>query len=333
MKALSLVRDAFDQKQSFDKQCLSNAAEKHFFNVGEFLIEDYYGKQKIDTLDAVEEKFNDLKLKQQSLHRVLSRADSDLNVITPIFKWAQSLNEIFIESKYSHRIDSPSCSDIFDQKIKITENFLNLTAKCRRPEETVMFKLDIQFMEKVSVKKSKWEKQSLGRIIITLNKKAKPKRWGRLFMNAENPPKNFLWTEKHDLYEEELNHHALQYREEPDDYDEYDHFVAKAKGIELETKFKMKEGPKIETKDVTDEIKMVDMTEEMRHKFKGVNMRDQLLRSAGSGDPIRFGNDGKFIDEAGDDDEDEYEYYDDAVEDEHGNPVKKEAKKAADPDL
>jgi len=31
---------------------------------------------------------------------------------TPVFKWAQNLNQIFVSFKLSHRQDSPTCSDL-----------------------------------------------------------------------------------------------------------------------------------------------------------------------------------------------------------------------------
>ena len=37
-------------------------------------------------------------------------------VISPAFRWGQSLTEILIEVKYATRFDSPACLDTFDHK-------------------------------------------------------------------------------------------------------------------------------------------------------------------------------------------------------------------------
>lgn len=171
------IKTAFNQGQDFDIKCLEYTCQKHFFNIAEFLIEQYYAKKDIDTLEVIDKQFNLLKRKQSKLHKDLAREDRNVYVIKPAFKWAQSLDNVFIETKFSHRIDAPACSDIFDQKIKITEKHLNLTAKWRRGDDTLMYKLHLNLFDNIDVKASSWEKQSMGRIYIHLKKKIKPNRW------------------------------------------------------------------------------------------------------------------------------------------------------------
>ena len=48
-----------------------------------------------------------------------------------------------------------------------------------------------------------------------------------------------LWKEIHDKYEKQLNDYAKQFREEEDDYDDFDYFVAREQGRELAPKMKM----------------------------------------------------------------------------------------------
>lgn len=108
---------------------LNIPAKSTFFNIADFLIEKYYSKKDIDTLEVIEKQIKLLKKKQSKLYKNLAREDREALVIKPAFKWAQSLDNIYIETKFSHRLDAPACIDILDQKIKITEKHLNLTAK------------------------------------------------------------------------------------------------------------------------------------------------------------------------------------------------------------
>ena len=141
------------------------------------MIEQYYSKNDVDTLEVIGEQISLLKRRQGKLYKDLAREDREALVIKPAFKWAQSLDNIFIETKFSHRLDAPACIDIFDQKIKITEKHLNLTAKCRQGDDTLFYHLYLNLFDNVNVSASSWEKQSMGRIYIHLKKKILPNRW------------------------------------------------------------------------------------------------------------------------------------------------------------
>jgi hypothetical protein len=156
--AFDIIKKAFNEGQTFDISCLENTCQKHYFKISEFLIEDYYTKNDIDTLEVIDQQIALLRRKQSELYKTLARADTDVIVIKPAFKWAQSLENVFIETKFSHRLDAPACSDVFDQKIKITESHVNLTAKCRRGDDTLQYSLYLNLFDKIDTKESKWEK-------------------------------------------------------------------------------------------------------------------------------------------------------------------------------
>lgn len=159
--AFEIVKKAFNEGQKFDISCLKNTCQKHYFKLSEFLIEDYYSKHDIDTLDVINEQLSLLKREQSTLYKELAKEDRDVILITPALKWAQSLDNIFIETKFAHRLDAPACVDIFDQKIKMSESYVNLTAKCRRGDDTLQYNLYINLFDKIDTKESKWEKVSI----------------------------------------------------------------------------------------------------------------------------------------------------------------------------
>lgn len=303
--AFDEVKKAFNDKKSFDLTCLEYACSKHFFNMAEFLIEQYYSKNDIDTMEVIENQIALLKRKQSKLYKDLARQDKEAMLIKPAFKWAQSLDNIFIETKFSHRLDAPSCIDILDQKIKITEKYLNLTAKCRRGDDTLHYSLFLNFYDNVNVTASSWEKQSMGRIYIHLKKKIYPNRWTKLFMNTEDddkPGRVQLWKEMHEKYEKSLQTYANQFREEEDDYDDFDYFVAREEGRHIEPKMKPSKvtTETFKTVDVKDQIQSVDVTEEMRDMFNRPGFKEKLMNGyTGPGE----------WDEYEEYDDDEYEDY------------------------
>lgn len=177
------VKKAFTEGKDFDISCLEYTCSKHFFNIAEFLIQQYYSKKDIDTLEVIDKQLALLRRSQSKLYKDLAREDKDVILLKPAFKWAQSLDNVFIETKFSHRLDSPACVDIIDQKIKITETHLNLTAKCRRGDDTLQYKLHLNLFDNINVTASSWEKQSMGRIYIHLKKKIRPNRWSKFYLS------------------------------------------------------------------------------------------------------------------------------------------------------
>lgn len=130
-----------------------------------------------------------------------------MNEVLPIFRWAQSLNHIFIKTKYAHRLDAPGCQDVFEQKMKKTEKSFNLTAKCRKDHETTFFMLSLSLFDKIDAKASNWTKNATDDTIEIILKKKMYGRWPKLFTNTgddDKPGKALLWVSKHLEFEPTL---------------------------------------------------------------------------------------------------------------------------------
>ena len=51
---LKRIKAGVNKEMRFDKSCLVYACDNHFFNIGEYLIEEFYGKHGIDVIDVIE---------------------------------------------------------------------------------------------------------------------------------------------------------------------------------------------------------------------------------------------------------------------------------------
>lgn len=51
--------------------------------------------------------------------------------ISPAFKWAQSLDNVYLSIKFATRYDSPGCIDIFEKDVNITANRVDMITFCR----------------------------------------------------------------------------------------------------------------------------------------------------------------------------------------------------------
>lgn len=73
----------------------------------------------------------------------LIRPRENIPLISPAFRWTQSLREIFIEVKFATRFDSPACLDIseFDFHFSEDRKELFMEALCRNDGKLLRYKL------------------------------------------------------------------------------------------------------------------------------------------------------------------------------------------------
>lgn len=72
------------------------------------MIEKYYSKNDIDTLEVIGSQLSNLRRSQSKVYKDLAKEDREVVVLKPALQWAQSLDNVFIETKFSHRLDSPA---------------------------------------------------------------------------------------------------------------------------------------------------------------------------------------------------------------------------------
>ena len=79
-----------------------------------------------------------------------------LVTLSPAFRWAQSLDETFIEVKFATRLDSPACIDLYDKTLDIIEDpisknhTLKLEATCVNDQKLIQYSLSIDLYGRVA---------------------------------------------------------------------------------------------------------------------------------------------------------------------------------------
>ena len=79
-------------------------------------------------------------------------SSKDYQEVFPASKWAQSLNEIFIEIKFAHRHDSPVCLEMKDLKVDIKEKSVSLIGYCVLGEVPIKINYYIETFDKIDIK-------------------------------------------------------------------------------------------------------------------------------------------------------------------------------------
>ena len=98
-------------------------------------------------------------------------SSNDYQEVFPASKWAQSLDEIFIEIKFAHRHDSPGCLEIKDMKVELSEKSIKLTGYCVLGDVPIKMNYYIETFDKIDTKSSKHFVSSVGRYQFNLKKK------------------------------------------------------------------------------------------------------------------------------------------------------------------
>jgi hypothetical protein len=185
---------------------------------GNFKSLDYFlmeiNRRGIKFRDALNNAINNVQRKLEDLHNKFRFEDSDFQVVSPAFQWAQSMNHVFIQIKFAHRHDSPGCLEIKDQSVELFKNMLFFKGYCVLGDIPIKFELNLEMFQNINKDESTWDFSSVGRFQLTLKKEMAGMYWDRLLKNAEENLNNMkVWFEMRAKYEDELK----SYMEEDDE--------------------------------------------------------------------------------------------------------------------
>lgn len=138
----------------------------------------------------------------------------DIPVLSPATQWAQSVREVYLRVKFATRTDSPACLEISELEHTIEDKRMTVSALCRTDKKFLRYRLDLPFENAVNAEKSTVEVESVGRLLIKLEK-AIESYWNALWPSDFLRPKNLgLGWEMQSRYEKELKERF------PDDFKE-----------------------------------------------------------------------------------------------------------------
>lgn len=72
-------------------------------------------------------------------------------MISPAFRWAQSLTIVYLEVKFATRFDSPACLDLSDHEYSISADgqTINIAAMCTNDKKLLHYKLNLKLNDAV----------------------------------------------------------------------------------------------------------------------------------------------------------------------------------------
>ena len=212
---------------------------------------DYYlnelAKKGIQYRENLSLSINTMKKQLDEIHNKHRFEVKEYQTISPAFKWAQSLEDIFIEIKFAHRHDSPGCLEIKDMNIDIKNDSVSFVGFCVLGDVPIKIDFKIDTYHGLNVSECSHGAGSVGRYQITL-KKSEKSFWKKLLKDDSPVPPNMrVWFEMKEKYEKELK--EFEEKEEKENEDNYDQLLedknkTKTKKDKKSKKKKKKKGSK-----------------------------------------------------------------------------------------
>ena len=141
--------------------------------------------------------------------------ESDYQVVMPASRWAQNMDEIFIEIKFAHRHDSPGCLEMKNLKVELKEKYVILVGYCVLGDIPIKMDFNIKLFNKINVALSKHFQSSVGRYQFNLVKKKKDTYWHKLLDEKTPVPNNMrVWFEMKEKYHDQIAKYDMEENEE-----------------------------------------------------------------------------------------------------------------------
>jgi len=182
---------------------------------------DYYlnelAKKGIQYRENLGVSINTMKKQLDEIYNKHRFEVKEYQTVYPAFKWAQSLDDVFIEIKYAHRHDSPGCLEIKDMDIKIKNDSVSFVGYCVLGDVPIKIDFKINTYKGLNVSDCTHGAGSVGRYQITLKKDSKC-FWKRLLRDDSHMPSNMrVWFEMKEKYESELKEYEEKEEKESED--------------------------------------------------------------------------------------------------------------------
>ena len=204
----------------------SNCINTLIKNVKLLSLEKYLSllkKNKINFSSSLEISINSFKKKLKDLHNKYKYSINEYKIISPAFQWAQSLNDIYIEIKFSHRLDSPGCLELNNLNVTIKNESVNLIGYCILGDVPIKINFYIETFQEIDFENSTHGFFGLiGKYQIKLRKKNLGMFWDKLLKDGSINFSNMgIWFEMKEKFENEIKKFEEQIDKEKFDQEVY----------------------------------------------------------------------------------------------------------------
>ena len=211
---ISLMKSNITQFKSQSHSCIDTLVKYAKIPVLDFYLNELCN-MGVEYKENLEISLNTVLTQINDVYNKHKYSETQYQTVFPASKWAQSMDEVFIEVKFAHRHDSPGCLEMKNLKVELKERSVKLVGYCVLGDVPIKMDFDIKLWNKINVRESKHFESSVGRYQFNLVKKKKDNYWKKLMDDKMNIPSNMrVWFEMKEKYQEQLEKY------ENDEFDE-----------------------------------------------------------------------------------------------------------------
>lgn len=215
----------------------TNSCVESLLRSGNFKALEYFlnelNKRNIKFRETLSVSINNLQKKLEDLHNKFRFDESDFQMVSPAFQWAQSMHHIYIEVKFAHRHDSPGCLEVKNESVDIYKNLVVFKAYCVLGDVPIKFTLPLELWQEVNHEESTHGFGSVGRYQFNLKKRTGGMYWDRLLKDGVEKPHNMkVWFEMREKFIDQIQQYI--------DDDEEEEFKRETEEIHRQAKDKKK---------------------------------------------------------------------------------------------
>ena len=202
---ISIMRSNITQFKSQSHSCIDTLIKYAKIPVLDFYLNELC-TMGVEYKENLEISLNTILTQINDVYNKHKYSEAQYQTVFPASKWAQSMDEVFIEVKFAHRHDSPGCLEMKNLKVELKERSVKLIGYCVLGDVPIKMDFDIKLWNKINVKESKHFESSVGRYQFNLMKKKKDSYWKKLLDEKTSIPTNMrVWFEMKEKYQEQLD--------------------------------------------------------------------------------------------------------------------------------
>jgi hypothetical protein len=202
---ISLIKSNFDSLKNQSHSCIDTLVKYVKIPVLDFYLNEL-SRRGLQYKENLEISLNTMFTQINDVYNKHKYSEKDYQDVFPASKWAQSLDEIFIEVKFAHRHDSPGCLEMKNLKVEIKDKSVKLVGYCVLGDVPIKMNYYIETYDKINVKDSNHFVSSVGRYQFNLKKKKSNNYWKQLLDDKMTIPTNMrVWFEMKEKYQDQLS--------------------------------------------------------------------------------------------------------------------------------
>ena len=207
---ISFIKKNMNSLKTHSHSCIDTLVKFCKTSALDFYLNEL-SKLGIQYKENLEISTNTLMTQINDVYNKHKYSESEYQDVFPASRWAQNMDEVFVEVKFAHRHDSPGCLEMKNLKVELKEKNIKLIGYCVLGEVPIKMNFNIKLFNKINVAESKHFESSVGRYQFNLVKKKKDTYWRKLVDEKADIPTNMrVWFEMKEKYQSQIAKYEME---------------------------------------------------------------------------------------------------------------------------